>query len=528
MMARRSSGFGMWVQCALCAPLLVACGSPEREPISAKTLALTAETHVERALRGAHDAGSFLAESTLLAKMLSSTSGSSCDPAPAQPCPSGAVCPPPEEPTCDTDSVTLADLQQSREDLSESIDELLKSLREKVFSDENLESEDGSSAVYLLGPNFFCSAESSGDAAAPTPGGATPEPEPEPVMDSACVERAQKLQPRLRLTSPSDGNVDVALLLTAKRTNPATLQLRTDSVGVVFDLAEFQASMDAIEQPLDGFASLSGQVQLELKKNAARDYSFRVNALSALALSTLDDLEQRVSVTLGKSVPTFEIRLDGNARRLTGSYDLGALGVTGPLNAFRDNLDDAAPTAAGEPPAPEKTYTGTIDALLAGLEGSVVYEGDQDKLGFRGLGLGDQGSTLKFDGDTLAQLDLNPAAGRHFDVSLERDSDDRTTLTFSPTFDLTLFLNFAPLAQQVSDIPAYLMGDTLRVWFDGSAPSVRGELDQLRVLTGSLNLSSASVPSAGLQVPAGSCLLESNADAPDHELLGQFAAGSCN
>lgn len=526
MKARRSSSLGMWV---LCAPVLVvACGSPEREPISAQTLALTAETNVERALRGAHDAGSFIADSALLAKMLSSTSGSSCDAAPAPPCPDGGVCPPPEDSTCETDSVTVSDLQQSRADMSDSIDELLKSLREKVFTAENLESEDGSSAVYLLGPDFFCSADSSSGSAVPTPGGATPTPEPEPVLDSACVERAEELQPRLRLTSPSDGNVDVALLLTSKKTNPATLQLHSDSVGVVFDLGEFKASMDAIEQPLEGVSALSGQVQLELRKNAARDYSFRVNALSALALSTLDDLDQRVSVSLGKSVPTFEIRLDGNARKLTGSYDLGALGVSGPLNAFRDSLEDPAPTAVGEPPPQDKTYTGTIDALLAGLEASVVFDGNEDKLSFRGLGLGDQSSTLKFDGQTLAQLDLNPAAGRHFDVSLERDSDDRTTLTFTPTFDLTLLLDFAPLANQLSNIPAYLLSDTLRVWFDGTAPSVRGELDQLRVVSGTLNLSSASVPMAGVRVPAGSCLLESNADAPEHELLGQFAAGTCN
>jgi hypothetical protein len=520
-MGRRLSVLGVWIACA---PLLAACSSPEREPISAQTLALTAETNVERALRGAHQAGSFLADSALLAKVLSSTASSSCESAPAAPCADGALCPTPDDTTCEVDAVTVTDLQQSRQEMSDSIDELLESLREEIFTPENLESEDGASAVYLLGPEFFCAAASSAGTPVAPPGGATPTPEPE--LDSACVERAQRLQPRLRLTSPNDGDVDVALLLTAQKKNPVTLQLHSQSVGVLFDLGELKASLDAIEEPLEGVSALTGQVQIELRKNAELDYSFRVNALTNLALTTLDASNQQVSVSLGKSVPSFEIRLDGNARQLTGSYDLGALGVTGPLNAFRDSFEDPAPTLPGDP-APEKTYTGTIDARLAGLEGSVVFDGDHDKLSFRGLGLGDVSSTLKYDGATLAQLDLNPAAGRHFDLALERTNDEQTTLTFSPTFDLTLLLNFAPLASQISSIPAYLSGDTLRMWFDGTNPSVRGELDQLRVLSGTLNLSSASMPSANIQVPTGNCLLESDAAAPQHELLGQFASGAC-
>ena len=38
----------------VCVPLLAACSSPEREPVSGRELALTAERNVELALRGAH------------------------------------------------------------------------------------------------------------------------------------------------------------------------------------------------------------------------------------------------------------------------------------------------------------------------------------------------------------------------------------------------------------------------------------------------------------------------------------------
>ena len=519
-MARIGSAWGFKFSWGL---LLIACGSSELKPLAAQDMALMAETNLEHALRGAHQAGSFIADSALLAKTLSSVAGSSCA-STAPPCADGAACPSTADTPCETvDWPSVADLQESRQELSDAIDDLVKSLKEKVFKPENLESEDGTSAVYLLSPDTLCTEEDSAGFSAPPPGGAEPTPEPEPPLDSECVERAQRLQPRLRLTSPAPGDVDVSLLLTAAKNNPITLQLHRESVGVVFDLGEIKATMDSIDEPIgnvaDGsVAEMRGQLQIELRKNGALDYSFRVNALSALGLTVLDELQQGIVFSLAKSVPAFEIRLDGNARKLIGSYDFGPFDVSGPLNAF---------VAAGEPAPREKTYTGRLEALLAGCEGIVTFDGQRDKLSWSSLGLGDMSSTLKLDGATLAKLDLNPTAGRHFDLSLERAAEEGLTLAFSPTFDLNLLLNFTPLAQQISDIPKYLLGDTLRIWLDGSAPSVRLEKDQVRVLTGTLSMSSASTPAEGVQIEEGSCLLESKSTQLEHEILSRFRAGPC-
>ncbi|MGC4086989.1 MAG: hypothetical protein QM756_03625 [Polyangiaceae bacterium] len=507
----------VWV---MCVPVAVACnGSESREPVSAANMALTAQQNVERALRGAHAAGSFIADSATLAKLLSAGSSSCVTDAP--PCAVGTTCATPE-PTC-TDAVTQEDLIETRSDMANAIDDLVKVMKEDVFTPENLESEDGQSAVYRLSPEFLCKGGSDVAAPAPTPGGSVPDTATS-TLDPECVQHVSELQPRLRLTSPSDGNVDAALLLTAQKHNPLTLALRSDGVALQVDLGELKATLDSAHQNTGELASMSGKLEFELKRNAELDYSFRFNVLSSLSANIMDSLMQQVAYTLAGNKPSFEVRLDGNAHQVTGTYHFGAFGVKGPLNAlYKTDADD--PSA--EPHTP---YTGLIDLLLAGFDGSVTFDGNRDRINLTGVGLGNASSTLKHDGNLLAQLDINKNNGRHFDVSVERNADDQTTLSFSPTFDLDLLLNFASLKNQIADIPTYALSDRLRVFFDGPSPSVRAEPDQLRVISGTLKLESQSTPDANLSVAPGMCLLESDADTtaePAHELLGSFSSGAC-
>lgn len=517
-----------WRVCIALGPFLAGCGPTEQEPISASTLALTAQENVAHALRGAHAAGSFIAESATLAELLSAPSEQDCPPTGFTPCPPGTVCPAPEQPVC-RDSVTSEDLQESRQEMSDAIDDLVQMLGEEVFVPENLESEDTASATYRLPTDMLCGSDGEDG---PLPGSAYPEttpfaPAPMNELDPDCVEQAAKLQPRLRLTSPSDGSVDVALLLTPSKRNPITLRVGTESVSLVVDLGEIKASLDAAGYEMENLVAMSGKVSSELRRNAELDYSFRLNVLSNLSVTQRDDLGQETRVSLTESSPSFELKLDGNAHRVTAAYDFGSLAVHGPLNAFRDTFDDQEEFDAVGDPLPQKTYAGLIDLLVGGLEGNLVLDGDQDTLNFSGLGLGEVSSTLKHDGTLLGKLDLNPGSGRHFDLRLARNVDDTTTIGISPTFDLTFLANFAPLQGQIEDLPNYLLGDTSRIWLEGQNPSLRGEPEQLRVLTGTLNLTSSRNPEANLVVMPGACLRESEASSPSHELLGSLVAGDC-
>jgi hypothetical protein len=189
-------------------------------------------------------------------------------------------------------------------------------------------------------------------------------------------------------------------------------------------------------------------------------------------------------------------------------------------------VDGPSPTPA--PVAPPKVYTGTIEAFLAGFEGSVTLDGTRDQLNLSNIGLGDVSSTLEHDGTLIAQVDVNPDAGRHFDLRAAKTGDGRAQLTFSPNLDLRVLLNFASLAGQLEDLPAYALGDTIRLFLDGPEPTIEQQTDAVRVVSGTLNLTSEAVPAANLTVPAGSCLVETDGMTPaQHELLSQFAAGVC-
>lgn len=501
---------------------LTGCAPESDEKVATSDLALTAQENVERALRGVHRAGSFLADSASIAESLDSL-GSSEETCVSAPCTLG-VCPPAE---CTSDPLTVEDLQEQRAELDEGISDIVDTLRDEIFTAENLESEDASSVTYLLRPATFCASEAT--PVEPTPGAApTPEPVPsETSLDPDCVDQMNRLQPRIRLSSPSAGNVDVALLLTAEKRNPVTLELYQDHVGVVMDLGETKAALDAIGEDTENLVSMVGKFGFELRRNAELDYSLRSSVLEAIEVVTANDLGEQIRVALGASIPMFELRFDGNARQVTGAIDYGTFGVDGPLNAFRDTFEDSEydPVTGEELPGP--VYTGYTEMFVAGLEGSIAFDGTTDRLDVLDIGLGDASSTLKHDGTVLAQVDLNAQAGRHFDLAVQKQAEGEPIVTFSPTFDLSVMLNFAPLATQISDISSSLLNDTLRIWFDGQNPSVQGQESGLKVVSGTLNLTSTSTPAANLSVPSGMCLVDSNAEAPAHEFLGALAVATC-
>lgn len=481
--------------------ILVACGpktSGDDEP-TASDLAAIAEGNVERALRGTVTAGGFVADSSTLANSLGFMGGETCT---DQPCTNG-VCPPAD---CVSDPVTVDDLRQSREDMSSSIDSLMKTLREKIFTEENLESESDGAATYRLGPKALCG--SSGDSASPGTSSGGPAPAPQTQGDSGldpdCVDLVNRLEVRLRLSSAGSDNVDVALLLTPDKRNPATLELYADHVGVVANLGEIKGTLDALGEDTGSLVSLAGKLEFELKRNAELDYSFLASVLEDVKIGERQDSGETMLIGVGKSIPTVEVRLDGNARTVTGTLDVGPITVSGPLNGFRDLFDPEEYDANGLP-IPRPVYQGTVDGLLAGIEAGVTLDGSKDKLTLDHLGLGDQTSTLKVDQNVIAALDVNPNAGRHFDLSLEKQ-DNGTLATFMPTLDVSVLLKFAPLMAQIQNISPALLDNALHFWFDGTNPSIQTGNDQLRIVNGTLHYTDMYDPTHDLTATAGSCV----------------------
>lgn len=492
---------------------LLACeAEPELMEISSTQAALTATENTERALQGIIDAADFLAESTSIAEALNAIGdrGVSCDTV-VYPCAADAASCPPPETTCTSEEIAAADIEEARTELRESAADLVQELRERIFIPQNLESETSTSATYRLGPDVLCGyAEPSVVGTAPT------------ERDPECVEQVARYQPRLVLTSPSEGDIDVTLLLGAERRAPLSLELHAESLGLRLDLDEAFALAGDLGEELEGVRDLSGVLELRLVQNRARDYSLELNVFEALSAVIESDADT-LTASLAPTAPAWDIRVDGNSRTLSAGLDLGAFQLLGPLSAFAGMFEggDVAASGAGtapgeepsfdaaapaEEPAP-RVYTGVIDLFLAGLSGRASYTAESDVLRLDDLGFGDATTTLKHDDATLLALDLNAAHGRR--VALEvRPEGDGAQLRIIPTLDLRLALAFDHVADQIEDIADELLNDTLRVWFDGEEPTVETNDDRLRVVSGTLHVSSAADPSVNVDVAAGMCLAD--------------------
>jgi hypothetical protein len=504
---------------------LLACkGDPELLPISSTSAALTASENSERALDGLLDAGDFLSESTSIAHTLSAIGGST-----AESCESSGVacssdassCPTPVT-VCSSEELDEADLEESRTEIKEDLQDLVRRLRERILIPANLESETSTSATYRLGPDVLCD----DDAPDAPNGGATPSYDPE------CVDQANRMQLRLRLTSPAEGDVDVTVLVGQQRHEPLVFELYQHSLGVKVDLGEALAAAREFGEDSDSIEQLSGVLELQLVEHQARDYSLDLNVLEALQVVVRSEGDT-LRASLGASSPALQLRVDGNARRLRASVDLGALSVLGPLRLFADSFrsDDetiefgsSLTAPAPEPPEPQ----GAVDLFLAGLEGTLEYVAESDELHLDNLGFGDKTSHIKNDGQTLLALDLNAQQGRHVNLLLQPEGD-HTKISVTPGWDLRLAFAFHQIADQVDGIADYLLNDTWHFWFDGAAPVIVAGDDQVRVEAGTLHLESAADPSANVSVSAGMCLADADAtiESSEDDWRHRLAATVC-
>jgi hypothetical protein len=512
--------------------------------ITSQGAALTAVENTELGLKGIIDSGDFLAESTSLADTLNALNGSSssCDAA-AAPCDAAEPdCVPEATETCSEDEITEEDLQEVRDDLNESITELVTRLREEIFIEANLDAEgtNETQVTYRLGANVLCKPEEGPTAVTDPPGDPAAAPVPlEP--DPECVESAEKANLRVRLTQPNPDDVDVTFIVTDDDYKPLTLQLYKDRLGLKVDLAEGLKAMEALGEDVDEIDSLEGIVQLQLVKQAQLEYALQLSVLEDLGLSFHEEEGENFSYSLAKSEPTVELAINGNTKTISATYNYGAIQLLAPLKSLAGMFDDGEETApvpnvedplAPVPePVPPKTYTGMIELLVAGYTGTFSYTADTDTFSFSNVSFGNKTSTLKHDGNLLASVDLNPEDGRSFDMVVHSEPESESALfSIDPTIDLNIALNFAQIADQIEGIPETLLNNKLRMWFEGNEPSFAVENERLRMVSGSFHMSSEQSPESNVDVDEGQCLanasssveVETGEDLPVEETTSLF------
>lgn len=392
---------------------------------------------------------------------------------------------------------------QFKDSANKSADDLTKTLRERVFADGNLESSDDTSATFLLRPSVEC----------------------EPA-DTRCNDFFTKNPIRLRLTSPAEGDVDVAFLYGEQRFNPLTFHLYRTSLGLTVDLGASGQTIKAIGGDQVTLPDqLQGSLLFEIVKNAELDFSFRTSVESDIAVSWAKD-GKPYAFGMAATHPTWEARANGNTKTLTLTENIGHVTAKLPLSSFVDaafnlGLDDGA---SDDP----------VDMLLAGLTGSVTLDGAADHLHMAGLGLGDTTTFVKRGQDVLFSMDANPNNGRAFDLDFTLGANDETMIQVSPLLDFTVHLGFSLIADKVKNLPQTALNDTLRVLLSGDvAPVVKAvhgpawSGDGLQVVSGQLTLTSSAAPQTNVTVGAGQCLLSQTPASGDENAWSKFTAGSC-
>jgi hypothetical protein len=479
-------------------------GESELLEIESQQAALTAAENSERALRGVIDAADFLAASTTIADTLTAfrLQGETCESAGSCVGDDCLI----EESGCTSEGISSDDLEEERQELREGAQELVELLRDRILIEANLEAETSTSATYRIGADVLCE----DDAPDVTSGASDGELDPE------CVDEVERLQPRVVLTSPSEGDIDLTLQLGAEHHEPLTLALYHDSLGVRLDLGEALAVARELgdEEDVENIDALAGVVELRLVEHAARDYSLEVNVLEAIE-TQIDSEGQSLTASLAASSPAWNVSIDGNSQTLSAGIDLGALRISGPLRAFASLFEgddeelapgDAFAPSIEEEETPRRVYRGALELFLAGLSGTVSYTANTDVLAFDDLGYGDATSTIKHDGNTLLSLDLNANAGRHVNLRVSPAPDGGAQVSITPSFDLQLAFAFHHIADQFEELSESLLDSTLRVWFEGNAPTLHVGDERFQVTSGTLHVESSANPEANVTVEAGMCL----------------------
>lgn len=516
--------------------MLAGCGPqvadepPTRDPeplkIDAAKASLTANVNIADHLDGIAATIKVLEESNLLDNVFPRES-------PTDPCPE-----PPNEgppPPCDSGSAT------SELDLTNEVADIKEWLAENVFAASAVESQTETSVTYRIKPEAACPERED-------EGGAI-------TRDETCVKVFTQVPFRIVATSLAEGDLDLALKV--GETNPATMELYRAKLSATADLAQVKAAMDAVavvtEEDLEGFPErFTGKVKVAVTKNAVHDYTAKVSTLTEVNVGTeASTSHKHVDVKVAPATDALTVQLNADSKTLVSSINFANIDVAVAANLlFGESAhEECEPSEPGTEPVcntvPEKTVDGLLALHLGGVNAAGTFQVENDSLSLTNVGLGNDTSTVKFNGAQVLALDINAAAGRRFDFAFA-DGETNASLTVKPQLSVTLAHDLTALAAAVgeeNEIPAFLKGGSSTVTFDGAAePKIElikgqpdpdgeegpqeGTSDKVKVSAGTLTLDSSTIDP--IVIAASQCISESNAELPEGAHPFQsVAGGSC-
>ena len=389
-----------------------------------------------------------------------------------------------------------------------------------VFSDDNIESTDGDTVVYLMKGAKLCPVAYACTMSC-NAGGSCTESTCQDVQDQGCVAFVDLAQIRIKATLVGEDGVDLELMFGSDRVSPITFELRSDEVATEVDLAAVKLAIESLSrlagEEIDGIPSvMNGVVRVSLVINGEQDVS--IDGAILEAVHVVQD-GQNGPTTFDLADSTWSMRANGLLGQLTYSAAVSALDLVMPYADVTGNA----------------TSTGAMSFHLDGFSLDTILDTAVQALAINHIGLGAAPSFVKKDDITIFELNLNADAGRAFDLSVTPDESLASALfTFTPELDLQAMFNLAAIAADFPDIESYFLNETYRIHLFGAGSTsvlpLAGDANWaggLKVTSGQLEISSTAV-SAPVVVPEGMCLT-SVADVPAdaHPILGSFAVVAC-
>ncbi len=521
------------------AALLVACDPdkpqddappPAQVTLTAASATLAANTRIAGHLDGLARTIKVLEKSKLLENLVPKrTIGE--EPQPCPPPPPGQPPAPCEEPA-----------QASDFDLSDETDDLKEFLAENVFNEASVESSTATSVTYRLRVESFCPEQEK-------EGGAK-------ERDPDCVKLFTELPFRITATSPAEGDLDLALSVGTNQ--PISIQLYAARVGATVDLAAVKASVVAVgnvlEDPVEGFPDrFAGKLNAAVIKNAEDDYTVALSVLETVNVGMHPATDTKyfdAHVAAGNDV--LSLRVTASTNTAVAAIDFNAIDVAAALNLVAPAEGEMHCSPGPNPGDPEQCSTteappreGLVEAHLGGINAAGNFAIVEDVVALTGLGLGDDTSTVKFNGVQAIGVDVNAAAGRRFDLTI-RDTETGPTITVKPQFAVNVAHDLTAIAtafgEDSSDIPAWLRSGSSSVTFDGAAePTIKviegtdpdgdegpqeRSSDKVQVSAGKLTLDGSAIDPIVIDAP--SCIVEASGEHSDDEhIFRSIASGAC-
>ena len=372
-----------------------------------------------------------------------------------------------------------------------------KYLRERIFTEANVEETKGSSTTFRITGEDLCT-----DGSAP----AAP----------SCVAEVDKYELRIRATNKGNDGLELELLFGPNRAEPLSLSFTDVRVGMIVDLGGVKGTVNHLSPQTELPRVMVGRVELALSSKGPKDVEFQTSVLDALSVEW-DTAAGAHAFSTAKVSPLTETKVwqkDG-ANWARVALNLGTTEIRAPYSGTKAELSG-------------KQYV----ASLSGLSYSMEAQEGSEALTLAHLGLGEAQSYMAVGDHKLATVDLNALSGRHFDLHVSKGADGLPVLSVLPEFDLSVFTDMEPVYEYAEgEQPIDDFRKSFNVRLSGGVPGVRavpantstGFPGGLQVVSGEL---SVAVNDSRVTVPASKCLVRESTTSESTTGVG-FEARDC-